>query len=87
MKVGSALKAVGNITDKCTAIHPNAITLTLAEELILRYTLKSDQVFDAYLAATALSNDINIIATDNVRDLGKFEGIKIVNPFASKPSN
>ena len=40
-------------------------------------------VFDAYLAATALCNGVETIATDNVRDFSKFSEIKVINPFES----
>mgnify|MGYP001610879666 CR=1 FL=1 len=75
--------AVLSITSVCKLINPTFQTIYIALELIEKYHFKSDQVFDAYLAATALSNNIEIIATDNVKDFVHFEQIQIVNPFTS----
>lgn len=50
------------------------------------HKLKTDLVFDAYLVATALSNDIDTIATDNTRDFKKFSDLNIINPFQKNSS-
>ncbi|MDP3955358.1 MAG: PIN domain-containing protein [bacterium] len=81
MKVKDALGAIENILKACSIISPDYRTHRLALALIKKYDLSSDKVFDAYLVATALSNDIETIATDNIRDLGKFKEIKAFNPF------
>jgi predicted nucleic acid-binding protein len=39
------------------------------------------RIFDAYLAATMLSNGINIIYTANDNDFEIFKEIEVVNPF------
>lgn len=82
MSVEKALKALNNIAENLRVIHANNSTYYLVLELIKKYHLKSDQVFDAYLAATALSNGIDTIVTDNVKDFKKFKEIKIFNPFS-----
>ena len=82
-----AIKAIHGITEACRLVVPNKITYHIAVELISEHNLLGNRIFDAYLAATALSNDIDVIATDNVRDMGKFEGIKVINPFAQKLTN
>jgi len=69
------------ITDNLILVIPTEKTLFTALELIKKYTLTAKKVFDAYLAATALSNDINTIATDNVKDFKIFKGLKVINPF------
>jgi len=56
-------------------------TLYIGLELIKKYSLSADKVFDAYLAATALGNDIKVIATDNTKDFKVFKGIELLNPF------
>ena|SRR5258708_27540185 len=83
MKVSDAQEAVLGISEVCPLITPNYKTLYLALALIKEYKLIGNQIFDAYLAATALSNDITTIATDNIKDFQKF-GITLVNPFVSK---
>ncbi len=81
MSVSNAMDAVLSITSPCRLISPNYQTVYIVLELIKKYHLKSDIVFDAYLAATALSNGVDTIATDNVKDFKKFKEIKIFNPF------
>jgi len=83
MKPTPAAAVVKVITSKIGIISPNYKTCDLALELIKKYSLSSDLIFDAYLVATALSNSIDTIATDNIRDFKKFAEIKVVNPFSA----
>ena len=76
-----AIKSVMSIASSSKVITPNFKTHFLALELIERHNLTANKVFDAYLAATALSNEIDTIVTDNVKDFQKFP-IKIINPFS-----
>lgn len=87
MNLKDALNSVLNIIKSCSVISPNQNTYYLAIELINNYKLSGNRIFDAYLAATALSNGIYTIATDNVRDFQKFKELKIFNPFFQKSSN
>lgn len=87
MKVLRALKAIENIMKTCRIINPVEKTIYITLILIKRYKLVSDQVFDTYLAATALSNGITTIATDNIRDFKKFKEIKLINPFVQTIRN
>lgn len=81
MKIRDAVSAIERILGVCTIVSPSWKTHIIALELIKKYRLSSDMVFDAYLTATAISNNIRIIATDNVRDFTKFKEIKVINPF------
>lgn len=83
MKIDEAISAIENLLTGLTIISPDYRTHRIALELIKKYKLSSDEVFDAYLVATALSSDIETIATDNTKDLQKFIGlINAFNPFA-----
>ena len=82
MKSISAIKSVFQITKALRIVSPNYESYYLSLELIRKYDLKSDQVFDAYLVGTALSNDINTIATDNEKDFKVIKEINIFNPFS-----
>ena len=62
-------------------ISPNQFTFQILLELMKKYDIYSDNVFDAYLVSTAISNDIFDIATDNEKDFRKYAEIKILNPF------
>lgn len=81
MSVSNALTAVSQITNALKIISPNYETYYIAIELIRKYGIKSDKVFDAYLAATMSSNKIQTIATDNEKDFKVFQGLKVYNPF------
>lgn len=87
MKIQDALKAINNIIKTCRVIYPEDKTYHITLLLIKENKPVSDQIFDAYLVATALSNGISTIATDNVRDFKKFKEIKIINPFAQETRN
>lgn len=82
MKISDALEAIEAILKGCRIISPDYRTHRIALELIKKYQLSADHVFDAYLAATALSNGIETIATDNVKDFSKLTEIETIDPFA-----
>lgn len=81
LKLKDALKSILAITKESQIICPTDSTYYITVELIKEHDLTGNRIFDAYLAATAASNDINTIATDNVRDFAKFKILKVVNPF------
>lgn len=82
MGIKLALTALQAISQSCRIISPTQTTYHLWLELINKHALTGNRIFDAYLAATALSNGINILATDNVTDFKKFKGLKVINPFS-----
>lgn len=82
MGINSALAAIQAISKSCHIVSPTLTTYYLCLELINKYQLTGNRIFDAYLAATALSNGIDEVATDNVLDFKKFKGLKIINPFS-----
>lgn len=81
MKTNEAVVAVESIIKACDIIAPDYKTHRIALELIKKYKIVSNQIFDAYLAATAISNGIDTLATDNIKDLQRFSEIKTLNPF------
>jgi predicted nucleic acid-binding protein len=83
MTIKEAIFAVHKIADACGIIAPNYMTYPIAFEFIKKHSLNADKIFDAYLAATALSNTITSIATDNSKDFQKFE-MNLINPFEKK---
>jgi predicted nucleic acid-binding protein len=82
VSIDSAFQGVDQILAAAEVISPNEETFDLMRELIKDQKLSSDQIFDAYLVATSLSNEVRIIATDNVRDFKVFPQIKVINPFS-----
>lgn len=83
MKPTPAIKTVLAIAKSCQIIIPRVGTEFITLELIKKLDLVGIKIFDAYLVATALSNSIYTIATDNIRDFKKFAEIKVVNPFST----
>lgn len=81
MHIAEAVKAVGAIAEACRIITPERTTHHLALELIKKYNLSGDKIFDVYLAATALTNDVPSIATDNTKDFTAIKEIVALNPF------
>lgn len=81
MKIGDALGAIENILKGCTVISPDYRTHRFTLELIKKHKLSADEIFDAYLVATALGSGLDTIATDNTKDFQKFTEIKVLNPF------
>ena len=84
MLVGEASRALAKITDYATIISPAPATYWLFNILLRKYARASNFIFDTYLVATALTAGIKVIATDNIRDLGIFKEVKVLNPFAKK---
>jgi predicted nucleic acid-binding protein len=80
MTASDAIEAINRIIKISRIIAPDYKTHHIALELMKKHNLSSDLIFDAYLAATAISNDITVIATDNIKDFKKFE-ITLINPF------
>jgi len=76
----SAIEAVTRITKFVKIISPDYKTHHITLEYIKKYKISSNHIFDAYLAATAISNNVKMIATDNNKDF-KFFDIKVINPF------
>jgi predicted nucleic acid-binding protein len=61
-------------------IYPKRDTLPKTIELLGKYNLKRQTVFDAQLVATMLSNNVTRIYTYNQDDFLKFEEIEVLLP-------
>ena len=84
MSSKEANKAVWEIAGSITLINPNTESLFLVRELIDKHNLKGNKIFDAYLVATAMANEVFSIATDNVKDFKIFKEINVIDPFSIK---
>lgn len=76
-----AIAAISTIADHVQLLTPQNQTPYIALELIRRYTITSNAIYDAYLVATILSNGVGTIATDNEKDFKRFSEITVINPF------
>lgn len=83
MSTADAIEALTRIANVSRIISPDHETYYIALEFIKKFNLKSNRIFDAYLAATALSHNIKTIVTDNEKDFMTYP-IKVFNPFKSK---
>lgn len=83
MEPRDAQEAVLAILRACRVIIPDYNTHYLAFELVKEHNLAGNRIFDAYLAATAISNGVTTIATDNEKDF-KNLAIAVYNPFRGK---
>ena len=62
-------------------IYPQEETPFVALSMIKKMDLKGADIFDAYLVATMISNNVSVIYTDNKKDFTKYVGIKVLNPL------
>lgn len=81
MPVATAIQAITAITKHSTVIFPTLETHEVALALINKYSISGSEIFDAYLVATALTNNVQKVATDNVKHLQKYQEIVVINPF------
>ena len=82
-----AIEAISLISDQLTVISPLPVTEYITKELIIQNNISGNKIFDAYLVATALSNGVTTIATENEKDFKIFDELKIMNPFVPKNSS
>ena len=72
----------GYQSSRLTIVRPNQATFVILQE-ILNQTPPANgkDIYDRYLAATVLSNGIDTILTDNVKDFTNIPGLTAINPF------
>jgi len=61
-------------------IYPHQNSFQKLTELIKKYKVKRQAVFDLQLVSTALTNGINKIYTFNISDFSKFKEINVLVP-------
>ncbi len=84
LNLKEALEAIFLLVQSFQIIVPNNKTHYVCFELIKKHNLTGNRIFDAYLTATALTNNTHEIATDNERDFLKFKETKVINPFKGR---
>ena len=84
MKSDEARIAVGAIASALTIIAPSQETYAIFIELMRKYKLISNAVFDTYLVATMLTHGVTRIATDNERNFSRYKEIAVFNPFTMR---
>ena len=75
------IEIINQFSQEENIVLPKNNTYLKALELCVKKQKSGAIIFDAYLIATALDNDIHIIATANTSDFIIFPDITILNPF------
>lgn len=70
-------------------ILPHERTIERLQELLARHPVTRQQVFDTFLVATMLDNDVRTIYTQNVKDFEIYHELQVINPLAptARPSS
>ncbi|MFA5805901.1 MAG: PIN domain-containing protein [Melioribacteraceae bacterium] len=61
-------------------IHPQPETMTIVFDFLKRYKVVRQEIFDLYIVATMLSNNVTRIYTYNEKDFSKYAEIEVLNP-------
>ncbi len=64
-------------------IIPRESTITHLVKLLDRNNVKRGDIFDIFLVATMLDNDVRTIYTQNVKDFDGYPELHVVNPLTS----
>ncbi len=61
-------------------IHPQPDSSQIVLEYLQKYTVVRQDIYDLYLVATMLSNNVTRIYTFNERDFSQYFEIEVLNP-------
>ncbi len=75
-----AMEKARDFRKACLLVLPNTKTIPLFETLALQSGMKGHKLFDAFLAATYLSNGITTIYTYNTKDFERLGAIRVWKP-------
>ncbi len=64
-------------------ILPKETTLLRMFQLLEAHPVKQQAIFDVFLAATMLDNDVRTIYTENVKDFAVYKELRAINPFGT----
>lgn len=63
-------------------IYPRKSNLRNVLDLISRYKITKQEIFDAVFVATLLDNGVDGIITRNTKHFDRFEFLTVLNPFS-----
>lgn len=79
-QAGEVLRRLAH--SKLKIIWANEATLALFLQLSsVQPSVRGKDIYDRYLAATALSNGVTTIVTENTKDFLAVPGLSVINPF------
>lgn len=84
MTPDAAVVAVMAVADNARIIAPDLAAIYVLQEFVRKHSLSGDKIFDAYLAATAMTAGVSTIATDNTKDFKNFSAVTVLNPFTAQ---
>jgi len=69
------------VNSKIKIVYTTQSIVTKTLELVKRYSIKRQDIFDAVLVALMIQNKISTVITANEKHFKDFEEIKVLNPF------
>jgi predicted nucleic acid-binding protein len=82
MPTAKAIAYLESYASLCKIISPDLSTFSIAKHFVRKCKLKSDQIYDAYLAATMKTNSITRIITANAKDFTIFKEFEVLDPLS-----
>ena len=70
------------VSSRILKIYPTSATLKIMLDLLDKYAVSRQDVYDLQLVATMLSNNITTICTYDVNGFRKYQGIEVLTPDA-----
>lgn len=65
-------------------IFPRDHTVKRLAKFVEQYHLEGQRIYDAFLVATMLDNDVRTIYTLNTKDFERYPEVRVVNPFSHR---
>lgn len=66
-------------------IDPKSSTLFKTIELLKKFEIRRERIFDIYLLATMLDNNVKVIYTEDTTPFVRYGLVKAINPFTEDP--
>ncbi|MCS7197681.1 MAG: type II toxin-antitoxin system VapC family toxin [Candidatus Bipolaricaulota bacterium] len=77
---GEALREVEAYSKALKVIYPSSAAIEKLKELIGKYKVKRQQIFDLFIVATMLEHNVDTIYTMNKKDFSQFSEIQVETP-------
>ncbi len=65
-------------------IFPRDHTVERFAKYVEQYHLDGQRIYDAFLVATMLDNDVHTLYTLNTKDFERYPEVRVVNPFSHR---
>ena len=78
LSIKDALIAIEDFTNIFTILYPTKISFSIFKELLQKYKPKGLKIHDFEIVSIVLANEINQIATFNIKDFESIEEISLI---------